>query len=108
MPNPTLSCQDAGNRPIFHPSLLCESHGRDSLFRAQTPIQLSHVFHAQMVRTSLALAGRMGITAAFLVLYVYGAEVFPTSLRTSGMGISSQVCGFLCVLGGYTSLCVYE
>ena len=34
----------------------------------------------------------MRIAAAFLVLYVYGAEVFPTSLRTSGMGISSQVC----------------
>jgi hypothetical protein len=37
------------------------------------------------------MVGKGGITAAFLVIYVYGAEVFPTTLRSTGMGISSQV-----------------
>ena len=36
-----------------------------------------------------ALAGRFCISAAYAVLYVYSAELFPTVVRNAGMGVSS-------------------
>ncbi|KAK2921307.1 hypothetical protein Q8A73_000792 [Channa argus] len=42
------------------------------------------------VLTGLAMAGKFGITASFAVIYVYTAEIFPTVLRQTGIGISSM------------------
>lgn len=39
----------------------------------------------------MASLGRMGIAAAFAVIYLYSVELFPTVLRTSGFGSASMV-----------------
>ncbi|XP_010790897.1 solute carrier family 22 member 6-B [Notothenia coriiceps] len=40
------------------------------------------------VQTGLAMVGKFGITASFAVIYVYTAEIFPTVLRQTGLGVS--------------------
>ncbi|XP_078124183.1 solute carrier family 22 member 6-B [Sander vitreus] len=40
------------------------------------------------VLTALAMVGKFGITASFAVVYVYTAEIFPTVLRQTGIGVS--------------------
>ncbi|KAM3858637.1 LOW QUALITY PROTEIN: solute carrier family 22 member 6-B-like [Diretmus argenteus] len=40
--------------------------------------------------SGLAMAGKFGITASFAVIYIYTAEIFPTVLRQTGMGVSSM------------------
>uniref|UniRef100_A0A665TMH6 Solute carrier family 22 member 6-B-like n=1 Tax=Echeneis naucrates TaxID=173247 RepID=A0A665TMH6_ECHNA len=40
------------------------------------------------VLTGLAMMGKFGITASFAVIYVYTAEIFPTVLRQTGIGVS--------------------
>ncbi|XP_029022107.1 solute carrier family 22 member 13 [Betta splendens] len=42
------------------------------------------------VLTGLAMVGKFGITASFAVIYVYTAEIFPTVLRQTGIGMSSM------------------
>ncbi|XP_056438938.1 solute carrier family 22 member 13 [Gadus chalcogrammus] len=46
--------------------------------------------------TGLALAGKFGITASFCVIYIYTAELFPTVLRQTGIGM----CGVFARIGG--------
>ena len=36
----------------------------------------------------LALLGKLGAAAAFAIIYVYSAELFPTLLRNSLMGVT--------------------
>nr|XP_019946246.1 PREDICTED: solute carrier family 22 member 13-like [Paralichthys olivaceus] len=40
------------------------------------------------VVTGLAMLGKFGITASFAVIYVYTAEIFPTVIRQTGIGVS--------------------
>ncbi|KAM9839010.1 solute carrier family 22 member 13 [Aulostomus maculatus] len=40
--------------------------------------------------TGLAMVGKFGITASFAIIYVYTAEIFPTVLRQTGIGVSSM------------------
>ncbi|KAK5855361.1 hypothetical protein PBY51_005464 [Eleginops maclovinus] len=40
------------------------------------------------VQAGLAMVGKFGITASFAVIYVYTAEIFPTVLRQTGIGVS--------------------
>ncbi|XP_041958110.1 organic cation transporter protein [Alosa sapidissima] len=42
------------------------------------------------VVTALALVGKFGITASFAVIYIYSAELFPTVLRQTGIGMASM------------------
>ncbi|XP_075867317.1 solute carrier family 22 member 13 isoform X2 [Nelusetta ayraudi] len=42
------------------------------------------------VLTGLAMVGKFGISASFAVIYVYTAEIFPTVLRQTGIGVSSM------------------
>ncbi|XP_036372201.1 solute carrier family 22 member 13 [Megalops cyprinoides] len=42
------------------------------------------------VLTGLAMLGKFGITASFAIVYVYTAEIFPTVLRQTGIGVSSM------------------
>ena len=39
----------------------------------------------------LANIGKFGISAAFAVIYVWSAELFPTMVRNSGVGSSSMM-----------------
>lgn len=41
------------------------------------------------LKTTLAMVGKFCITASYAVIYVYSAEVYPTVVRTVGMGSSS-------------------
>ncbi|XP_060949301.1 solute carrier family 22 member 13 [Limanda limanda] len=40
------------------------------------------------VLNGLAMLGKFGITASFAVIYVYTAEIFPTVIRQTGIGVS--------------------
>uniref|UniRef100_A0A673HNB2 Solute carrier family 22 member 13-like n=1 Tax=Sinocyclocheilus rhinocerous TaxID=307959 RepID=A0A673HNB2_9TELE len=42
------------------------------------------------IRTALAMVGKFGITASFAIIYIYSAELFPTVLRQTGIGVSSM------------------
>jgi OCT family organic cation transporter-like MFS transporter 4/5 len=43
----------------------------------------------QPITVALAMLGKIGIAAAFAVIYVWSAEIFPTVVRNAGMGSSS-------------------
>ncbi|KAG5276577.1 hypothetical protein AALO_G00107280 [Alosa alosa] len=43
-----------------------------------------------IIRTALAMVGKFGITASLSIIYVYSAEVFPTVVRQSGIGMGSM------------------
>ena len=38
----------------------------------------------------LAFAGKMGVTASFATVYIWGAELFPTDVRSSAMGFCTS------------------
>ncbi|XP_077977745.1 organic cation transporter protein-like [Glandiceps talaboti] len=42
------------------------------------------------VSTAIALVAKMCIAAVFTIVYVYGAEIFPTVVRNAGLGVSSM------------------
>ncbi|XP_041118061.1 solute carrier family 22 member 5-like [Polyodon spathula] len=44
----------------------------------------------QILSTVLAMAGKFGITAAFSIVYVFAAELFPTVVRNMGVGACSM------------------
>ncbi|XP_071956854.1 organic cation transporter protein-like [Antedon mediterranea] len=43
-----------------------------------------------MYRVMVAMGGKFSFTAAFGIVYVYSAELFPTPLRTTAMGLASM------------------
>ncbi|XP_063405037.1 organic cation transporter protein-like [Mytilus trossulus] len=43
----------------------------------------------QPITVTLAMIGKIGIAAAFAVIYVWSAEIYPTVVRNAGMGASS-------------------
>ncbi|CAM8951218.1 unnamed protein product [Rhodiola kirilowii] len=45
----------------------------------------------QALTTGLLFGARICITATFTVVYIYAPEVYPTSIRTTGVGIASSV-----------------
>ena len=51
--------------------------------------------------TLLALVGKFGASAAFGVIYLYTAEVFPTVMRNSGLGLCSICARFGAILSPY-------
>ncbi|KAM6954384.1 organic cation transporter protein [Aplochiton taeniatus] len=42
------------------------------------------------IRTALAMVGKFGVTASLSIVYIYSAEVFPTVIRQSGIGMGSM------------------
>lgn len=45
----------------------------------------------QALTTTLAMIGKLGAAAAFAIIYIYSAELFPTVVRNSALGASSCV-----------------
>ena len=45
---------------------------------------------AEPYSTVLAIFGKSNIAAAFALIYVYSVEIFPTVLRSSGLGMCSM------------------
>ena len=43
------------------------------------------------VRTALAMIGKFGATAAFSIAYLYTAELFPTQMRSTAVGMCSMM-----------------
>ena len=41
------------------------------------------------IRTALSLLGKFGASAGFAIVYVYTAELFPTPVRNSAVGLCS-------------------
>lgn len=60
------------------------------------------VFHQpQGLTTALLFGARICITVTFTVVYIYAPEIYPTSVRTTGVGVASSVGrigGMLCPL----------
>ncbi|XP_027344773.1 organic cation/carnitine transporter 7 [Abrus precatorius] len=53
------------------------------------------------LKTSLLFGARICITTTFTIMYIYAPEMYPTSVRTTGVGIASSVGrigGMLCPL----------
>lgn len=50
------------------------------------------VFHQPgSVTTGLLFGARICITTTFTVVYIYAPEIYPTSVRTTGVGVASSV-----------------
>lgn len=56
--------------------------------------------------TVLFLLGKLGITAAFGVAYVHTAELFPTIVRSGGVGTASTVARVGALLAPFVPLIV--
>ena len=70
------------------------------LFRTKISTFLSFsILAVRWITVVLANVGKFGVSAAFAVIYVRSAELFPTMARNSGIGSSSmmaRVGGMIC------------
>uniref|UniRef100_A0A803PCP1 Major facilitator superfamily (MFS) profile domain-containing protein n=1 Tax=Cannabis sativa TaxID=3483 RepID=A0A803PCP1_CANSA len=49
------------------------------------------IHQPQNLTTALLFGARTCITATFTIVYIYAPEIYPTSVRTSGVGLASSV-----------------
>ncbi|MBA0569155.1 hypothetical protein Golob_006610, partial [Gossypium lobatum] len=59
------------------------------------------VHQPQSLTTGLLFGARICITASFTVMYIYAPEIYPTSVRSTGVGIASsmgRIGGMVCPL----------
>ncbi|KAK9097648.1 hypothetical protein Syun_024693 [Stephania yunnanensis] len=47
--------------------------------------------HSEDFTTGLLFGARMCITGSFAIVYIYAPEIYPTSVRTTGVGVGSSV-----------------
>jgi len=53
-------------------------------------------FRGSVLETPLAMIGKLGATAAFVTVYIFAGELFPTSVRATGLGC----CNIFARIGG--------
>ncbi|PIA51591.1 hypothetical protein AQUCO_01100445v1 [Aquilegia coerulea] len=60
------------------------------------------VFHqSETLTTALLFGARICITGTFTIVYIYAPEIYPTSIRTTGVGVASaigRIGGIVCPL----------
>ncbi|XP_072923294.1 organic cation/carnitine transporter 2-like isoform X3 [Hemitrygon akajei] len=62
--------------------------------------------HLSIVATVLVLIGRFGTSCAFFMVYIYTAELYPTPLRNTGVGVSSMASRISSIFSPYILLLV--
>ncbi|XP_030642034.1 solute carrier family 22 member 15 [Chanos chanos] len=62
--------------------------GISCLFTTIVPSRTGSLFSA----SSLALMGKLMVSAAFNIVYVYTSELYPTVIRNAGLGVCSMSC----------------
>ncbi|KAK7497348.1 hypothetical protein BaRGS_00011392 [Batillaria attramentaria] len=76
-----------GRKPVYIVSMLAAG---TALVGSIIPVMLQApniVFFEGMVIMAISMVGRFFVCVCFLVMYLYGAELFPTVVRTSTMGV---------------------
>ncbi|CAL1546123.1 unnamed protein product [Lymnaea stagnalis] len=58
---------------------------------------------SQWMTVALSHVGKFGSSASFVIIYIYSAELFPTVMRNSGMGLCSVTARIGAVLAPYIS-----
>ncbi|XP_063047999.1 solute carrier family 22 member 15 [Engraulis encrasicolus] len=76
----------AGRRKTMASFLACA--GVSCLLTMIIPAKSESWFNA----TSLALVGKLMVSAAFNIVYVYTSELYPTVIRNAGLGVCSMSC----------------
>ncbi|KAK6915235.1 Major facilitator superfamily [Dillenia turbinata] len=63
-----------------------------SIFALCFAFLLPLMFHQTHTVTTILLFGaRISITATFTIIYIYAPEIYPTSVRSTGVGVASSV-----------------
>ncbi|XP_077978580.1 uncharacterized protein LOC144434013 [Glandiceps talaboti] len=65
---------------------------------------LSIMPQAPKVSEALAMLSKFCIAAVYGIIYVYGAEIYPTVVRNAGMGMSSMSAGIGSIISPYVML----
>ena len=55
----------------------------------------------QPITVALAMLGKVGIAAAYGIIYVWSAELYPTVVRNAGVGISSTFANLGAMISSY-------
>jgi len=58
-----------------------------AFFTAGVSLLLIVIFKNGPIETMLAMVGKLGATAAFVIVYIFAGELFPTNVRASGLGM---------------------
>ena len=51
----------------------------------------------------LSLTGKFGVSTAFAILFLYTSELFPTEVRTKGLGVSSAAARIAGILAPFVA-----
>ncbi|XP_046583399.1 organic cation transporter protein-like [Haliotis rubra] len=74
-----------GRKPLHCGSMLI---GGIACLSAIFPVTYGGQEH-EWITVTFCMVGRFGISGAFAIIYVFAAELFPTLVRNSGIGVSS-------------------